>query len=337
MRLCFGTFAKVLNCCRQQIHITQTAFISRIAKIVDPKSIYQDYDAAISKLLHCERNFSFSDKENPQRPILDTIIREFETEITPFIDEDKKAKVILTLLGIIQKDSYIDTEKKATFQVYLGLDKQQLLQQSEYNISDFLSRLLLYTIYGNIDNCAGKNCINLITPDYIDSIAKPYITDYQWDISTQTLVLSFIKIFNIFNMAMLNNQIDDFIKQPVTYASMDFSWMQKRSSKWLDKCDIFLNCVENNIFASFEQSTNRADIMLEKIRRFTQILAEYSSFLKKAIPPINILNRNPLDPPNWEEYGKWTLYFEEQTQTYLQQLQSIHREIRNYALPCYIQ
>ena len=170
MRLCFGSFATVLVCCRQDIHISQQSFISKLIKTVDPKSTYLKDKSAVSKLLNCQKNFTFADKEEAMRPILDTVIRELKTEVTPFIEEDKKAKVILTLLGIIQKDSYIDTEKQQIFKMYFGVDKQDLFQQSEFILSDFLGRVVLYTVCGNIDNTENeikKESIKEIISDYI--------------------------------------------------------------------------------------------------------------------------------------------------------------------------
>lgn len=340
MRLCFGSFATVLACCRQDIHINQQSFISKLVKAVDPKSTYLDDKSAVSKLLMCQKNFSFADKEKAKRPILDTVIRELETEVTPFIEEDKKAKVILTLLGIIQNDSYIDTEKQQTFKMYFGMDKQELFHQSEFILSDFLGRVLLYTVCGNIDNTENeinKDSIKEIISDYISNIAKPYMNDYQWDMSTQTLTLSFIKIYNIFNIAMSKYQIKDFIMSHAAPASSDYSWMRKINSPWVVKCDSFHEFVENNIIVPFAQSTHRADIMLKTIQQFTLVLTEYSSFLKSTLPPINLSDHNSFNPSLWEEYQKWSLYYTEQTQNYVQQLRSIYQEICNYASPCYIQ
>lgn len=338
MRLCFGSFATVLACCRQNIHIHQQSFISKLVKTVDPESTYPDDKSAVSKLLNCQKNFSFADKEDAKRPALDSVIKKLEAEVTPFIEEDKKAKVILTLLGIIQNDSYIDTEKQQTFKIYFGIDKQELFHQSELILSDFLGRVLLYTVCGNIDNTENqinKNSIKEIVSDYISNIAKPYMNDYQWNTDTQTLTLSFVKMFNIFNTAMLNYQIKELIiKNPIASACSDYSWMHKINSPWVDKCDSFNEFVDHNIIVPFEQSTDRTGIMLKKIKQFTSVLTEYSSFLRSTMPPPILGDRNS---SLWEEYQKWSFYYTEQTQNYVQQLRFIYQEICNYASPCYIQ
>lgn len=338
MRLCFGSFATVLDQCRKDIYITQTQFISRLVKTVDPKSTYIDNKFAVSKLLSCKQKFSFADEEDANRPILDSVINELETEVIPFIEEDKKTKVILTLLGIIQNDSSIDTEKQLAFKMYFGIHKQELFQQSEIILSDFLGRVLLYTVCGNIDNIENminKVSIKEIASDYINNIAESYMDDYQWDISTQTLTLTFLKMFNIFNKAISNYQIKDFIKAIAAPIS-DYAWMHKINSPWVDKCDSFHEFVENNIIVPFERSTHKTGIMLNNIQQFTSVLTEYSSFLKATLPPISFSNYNSLNHSLWEEYQKWSLYYMEQTQNYVQQLQSIYREICNFATPCYI-
>ena len=114
MRLCFGTFATILNHCRQ--NTTQAAFIAKIVNIVDPKSRYCGEDMAgdgpaITKLLSCKIDFAFSER-TADILSLGTVIERFETDISPFIDEDKKGRLIIALLSLIKNDNCIDSEKK---------------------------------------------------------------------------------------------------------------------------------------------------------------------------------------------------------------------------------
>lgn len=248
MRLCFGTFAAVLNHCRQ--NALQAEFVARIVRIVDPYNscIVNKFDKAeikadgpaTTKLLKCKNDFVFVERENANKPTPEAIIKNFETEVAPFIDEDKKAKVILALLDIIEKDKCIDFDKKENFKKYLGVDKQNLLQQSEFIFSDFLGRILLYSTCGNVDNRVGQSCVKLITGDYIDRTAEPYAYEYQWDTITQTLVLSFVKIFNIFNQAILDYQINNFIENvdPTNIMGIE----------WVEYCESFLEYTKDSIW-----------------------------------------------------------------------------------------
>lgn len=104
MVLCFGTFATVLCLYRnQQSHISQATLVAKLARCVDRKSSYivwdnrdkeeDDWDVngdgpAISKLLHCTKNFVFSDVY-PTNPALENVIKDFDKNISPFIYKRK--------------------------------------------------------------------------------------------------------------------------------------------------------------------------------------------------------------------------------------------------------
>lgn len=140
MRLCFGTFGTVLYYCRQ--YTNKAVLVAKLAMALDPESSYigiNRYDlnndgekligdkAAATKLLNCEKKYFFSSQ---QIPSLDTVIDRLRTEINDFIDKDKKAKVILALLDIIQKDDCLDFDKKESFKIFLGMEKKDLLKEA---------------------------------------------------------------------------------------------------------------------------------------------------------------------------------------------------------------
>lgn len=351
MRLCFGTFTAVLNCCRQNVQ--QAALVARIAKVVDPCSRYigenryqiieqerkQEHGQnltkekiegdkpAANKLLHCKINFVFDNEEDANNLTLDETIKKFETEVAPFIDEDKRAKVILALLDIIQKDKCIDLDKKENFKKFLGVDKQHLLQQSKFVFSDFLGRILLYSICGNVDNTVCQSCVNSITSDYIDTIAEPYAYEYQWDIASQTLVLSFVTIFNIFNQAILDYQIDTFIECIDPTNMMEF--------EWLEKCENFLKHTEGSIWIPFGPSTvEKKGLVLQKVQQFAQTLDDYTKYLPLNMRPLDIKSVSRAVPLFRDEDVKWALNFEKETMNYRQQLCSIYQEICHHMLFC---
>lgn len=176
MRLCFGIFAKVLNFCRKNTR--QDVFIAKIVKCIEPGSSYISSDyrysdkwdiegdkVACNKLIHCVRPFVSISNEFSQvsESKLDKVRKKFEINVAPLIKEEKRAAAILALLDIIQRDKVIDNENAENFKKYLGVDKQQLLQQGKFIFSDFIIRILLYTVYGNVDNCVGKEYKGLIT------------------------------------------------------------------------------------------------------------------------------------------------------------------------------
>ena len=341
MRLCFGTFATVLNLCRH--NILQATLIARIVACIDPgnssiiknwleiREQVEDYgtitvkiegnEQTISKLLACKTNFVFAEREDAKIPTQDTIIKRFETLVAPFIHEDKKAKIILTLLNLIKEDKSLDFEKKENFNKYLGMGKQHLLYQTEFTFSDFMGRILLYTVCSNIDNRVGKEYVKDITNDYIDNIVKPYAYGYQWNTSSQTLKLSFMEIFIIFRQAILNYQLEYFIEEvdPTVHVNINN----------LEKCDDFLKFTETNIWIPFRQES--ICWILQKVQSFGQTLQDYTKYLGTNIRPI-AENPSFFVPLFRDENPKWSLNFEKETKNYRQQLIDIYQEIYRHML-----
>ena len=315
MRLCFGTFAAVLNCCR--VNISQAAFISKIVDIIDPKSRYKGENMAgdgpaITKLLSCNIDFVLSGGESINAPEQDIVVTQIKEQVSPFIDEDMKGKVIIALLDIIRADEYIDFEKKERFQKYLGFEKQQLLQQSEFVFSDFLAKIFLYTIWGNVSNRVGKE----ITIDYIDTIAKPYFHEFDWDSSTDTVTLLYTKIFHIFNNAMIKNRINDFICEidPDNFMRFDR----------VEACDFFIEYTKNNIWIPFAQEP--LGWTIQKIQQFAQTLNDYTSYLGSHMRPIP--SRSDIFVPIYrDEQAKWAIEFSNTVKDYRHQLIDIYTEI----------
>lgn len=319
MRLCFGTFASVLNYCRWRI--SQASFISKIINIIDPKSRYTGEKMAgdgpaITKLLSCKIDFVLSDGETMNMPEQSIVATQLEKQVSPFIDEDMKGKVVIALLDIIRRDKCIDFEKKESFQKYLGLEKQQLLQQSEFVFSDFLAKILLYTIGGNVSNRVGAQYVKIITADYINAIAKPYLNEFEWNSATHTVTLLYIKIFHIFNEAMINNQIDNFICKIDPANMMNFSW--------IEKCEIFINDTRENIWIPFAWGT--LGWTLQEIQKFAQALDDYTNYLGLNMRPI-AEQPDILVPIFRDELPQLAIQFSNTASNYRHQLISIYTEL----------
>lgn len=330
MRLCFGTFAMVLNCCSQNIQ--QAALIARLVRIVDPESRYlgenrykKDEEIvgdgpAISKLLHCKIDFAFSDIKNISI-MQDKVAEQIKSEVAPFII-DKKAKVILALLDIIRQDECIDSEKEESFIKFFGLNRVCLLRQSKVIFSDFLAKVFLYTIRGDIDNRVGSACVKTITSDYIDDLSRPYIYDIQWNEALQELTLSFLDIFKIFNQAVHDYQIDGFIEKVDPTSIMNY--------EWIEVCDRFLKFTEEHIWIPFTQDLEKMNCkMLKMVQEFAQTLDEYTKYLGINMRPIE--EKPDIFVPLYrDENVKWALEFEKHTRSYRQRIISIYQEIYRY-------
>lgn len=102
LRLCFCTFASVLNKCRYTEKINQDKLVTDILKILIPQIPYEKYPkhkgdfieydkVAISKILSANKNIPFS-SALPLKPI-DEIKKEFSEKIVPYFSEENKKKL----------------------------------------------------------------------------------------------------------------------------------------------------------------------------------------------------------------------------------------------------
>lgn len=197
MILCFGIFAKVLNLCTHER--SQGKFIPRVAWVIDScnssLAIGLDFDVddpdgmegnktVVSRLLSCDRRLKLRDKQLPSL----LIARErFKSEVMPFISEDMVAKAVLAVRYIISLDDTIDNERKETFKKYLGMYRDEFLQQTIFDVPDFFTRVLLYTTC--VDNKEGQPYVKEITDTLIEEVANDNWTELRWDTITQTLEL----------------------------------------------------------------------------------------------------------------------------------------------------
>lgn len=326
MRLCFGTYATILYRCLSDTKTTQTMLIAELAKIVDKESRYQmknDPDIQkpeANKLLRCNKNFILSEGKDTNIPTLKMVIKEFNDEVRPIIDEDKKAKAILALLDIIKKDKYLDFDQKENFKKYFGVEKKDLLKRSELEFSDIFGRTLMYTVYGNVDNTVGKECVKSITNDYIDNVAKSYLHKYQWNSDKDILTLFLAPMFNSFQRAIKKYKIYDFLRYTDPTDKMNIEWPER--------LDDFVEYINRNILNSSNSNlTGRAKSMFEKIKKFTEILDKYNEYLGKHMNFISDGIKFYWVPQYRDENAKWAWKFNKVTEGYHKQLVSIYEDI----------
>lgn len=197
MILCFGVFARILSCCTKDL--PQIKFVPRIAWVVDRRNsslasgLDLDVDdpvgmegnnPVVSRLLSCERPLVLNDK---QLPSLAVARERFKTKVMPFINDDKIATAVSAILYVIFRDKTIEAENKESFRRYLGMYKTELLQQTKFDVPDFLTRVLLYTTC--VDNKEGHPYIEEITDAFIEEISNNNWAKLKWDTITQTLEL----------------------------------------------------------------------------------------------------------------------------------------------------
>lgn len=333
MHICFGVVASILNCCRKGIN--QSDFIARIAYCLDKKSSYftENYsslenkkeikgdDPAANKLLRCKRDYVLYSKDIPYAISLSDVIKDFETYVQPWIDEDQKPAIILALLDIIGQDTKIDFEKKNTFMQFMGIECDKLLRQDTFAFSDFLCRLLLYSVGSNIPNTTDQSFISSINKNFILNTKNLYKNEYQWDSETQTLVLTFQITFDTYEHALHTHSVKDFIEKVDPSNCLNFVYVEK-SEDFIKH----IQCSIHTLFGPFALAN--PGFIVQKLQEFTETLDDYTYYLG-----INMRLADPIDSMNFfvpifrDENALAALDFVEKTRNYRKQLVSIHQEI----------
>lgn len=199
MILCFGIFARILNCCRQDV-LPGVKFVPKIAWVVDRKNSslavglkdevkdeelddMEGNSTVVTKLLSCERPLVIKSKRLPS---IEEASKDFKSKVMPHINGDKIAKAVLAVLYIISKDETIVNERKETFRKFVGMYKDELLQQIKFDPPDFFARVLLYTTC--VNNEEGCPYVKEITDDFIEKVAAALDsrTELKWDTTTKT-------------------------------------------------------------------------------------------------------------------------------------------------------
>lgn len=331
MRLCFGTFASVLVLCKRNIN--KTDFVARIAKCVDPHSSYIDNDdrykegkwdiqgdkSAVSKLRHCTKDFVIGNDSSVKRPDIVAVIETLKERVIPYIQEDKKAVALLALLDIIRRDESLDADRNELFQEYIGIDKQQLLQQQKISFADFIGRVLLFTTYGDRNNTVGKDCVKSITPQYLDEVTSVYTNECRWDRSEQVLSLTYISTFFLLNETLESCQLAYFIENVDPTNLME--------DVWIEKCEEFQEMMQSGVEAlPAPNKRNVQGFTLKKTQEFCQVLNDYTEYLGVHMRPI-ANTPETFVPLYRDENTKWAFSFAGKVQAYRERLETIYKEI----------
>lgn len=285
LRLCFCTFASVLNKCRDMKKINQEKFVTDILKILIPQIPYEKYPnykediieydkAAISKILSAQKNIPFS-SALPLKPI-DEIKKEFSEKIVPYFSEDNKTKIILALRDIILNDNHLDFDFKESFNLYYGITKDAFAFQYEFSFTELLSKTLLFTIESGVENIEGRDCIKSITKEYIDEVQSQFQFDIKWDNNEQKLTLTYIKNWILFNELLTKYKLFEFIEK------VDPSY--RISDDWVELVDGFLQEAPLIIKKSWNEKNESINTeILNGICDFYKTLDQYITYVGKNV------------------------------------------------------
>lgn len=327
MKLCFGTFAKILILCMEGM--TQNKLVAKLVKCVDHTSSYissqyrfngsfDDIDGdkpAISKLVNCKINFSYANGETTIPPTLNEVIEKLTLNVIRFMGEKCKTKIILTLIRVIQEDESVDGEEKDVFKKIFGTDKQHFFQQTDFLFSELLGMTLLYVVNSDIKNTMGKSCIKTITEDYVDESFNTFQCDYIWKSDGETLILYSYEMLDCLNKILLSNEINYFIEQ--IDPTNQFDW---------DYYDDRINEFHSDIKSKIKDKYISKSKTLQKITDFDDMLDEYFTYISQKTIPL-AEKPNIAVPIHRDENAQWSISFSNKVTYYRKKLIQIYLEI----------
>ena len=308
MRLCFGTFARVLLPCTD---FTAQELGGVLAKLVDPKSRYIEDKTAVHKLFKCDINF-VKGSDDAASVSKEDIILGFEESVIPRINVDKIECVVLALCDIIFKDNEIEQSYESSFEKYTGVKKDALLSQSAYILPEFLAGLLLYTVEV-VNNKVGVECVKSVTEEYVDGITKKYKKDVRKNSGAKVVVFPTRQPKEILELAVQKCYIREFISSdPTNKVKIDF----------VNGAEHFVNTMSYVISLLDGESE-----VWSQIGILTQMMDEYNGYLSQNLIPHKDKKSIYLIPMYHEEKMKWVQSFESTTDEYRTKINDFHGKI----------
>ena len=163
MKLCFGSYASALKACISNKAIGQRELICGLVGLVDKGHALDkdDQDWLFTRLINCTSDFPTSKNVGKNRkngtsrtsimsliPKVQTedILPEFEEEIIPLLDEDKKRDAVAYMKGILLSDEDAINERNETFRKYMGMDIKAAANAHDIYLPSFLAGLFLYSV-----------------------------------------------------------------------------------------------------------------------------------------------------------------------------------------------
>lgn len=201
-RLCFGTFIDVLMQCRKQT-LSKTKLTVAVIGTIDPNNAYDESNKlrGLNRLYRCDGDFVSTDsniKELARKIDRVDLVKRLAEDVIPLIDIDKYELAVLALCDIIKNDSTLHRESDGSnvkkFKCYFGKEIEDLINTTEYILSEFLTDILRYTVI-EIDNTVAKEWIKSVSPDgkaydkffeeYVESFSNKRNSIQVWADNTQ--------------------------------------------------------------------------------------------------------------------------------------------------------
>jgi len=183
MRLCIGVIARILYFCASK-GTTKKDVVEALVNAVDPESIYDIDSTTVTRIFNCTSALKPANnraKTSSKRFIdvvpksknasLKAVSNEIESRVKILFVADKIDLLISLLLDIVENDTVIDSENSKSFEQYVGKTKEKLLEDDDYNFSELLAGLCLYSL-SVVENSVGRGCDNENKPCAVSVAAK---------------------------------------------------------------------------------------------------------------------------------------------------------------------
>ena len=166
MKLCFGTFAKILR-----KHGIKGLSVVKLVNALT-QSIDNNYEvkAGVSlRLSECKTNVPTEIIENSKVIRPENVAEYFSENIVDLLQSNMHTQTILAIREIILKDSSISGN--TLIDPINNITKSELFVQKSFVLSDFLAGVFLYTVHST-DNKSGRDAIIEISEDFWIMIAS---------------------------------------------------------------------------------------------------------------------------------------------------------------------
>ena len=164
-RMCFGTFATILSRCKASVTNQKDLIGSMLLSVNSDYDITYD-DGATSALTTGRKNVSDNIRYYLDDVVPKDLAETFKSDITPKLDYNKRANIILAVKDVLAADSEIaDT---TPVELVNGFSKSDIILRSEFVFEEFVVGVFLYVLKYTKNDKQEKN-VKEISDAYVKS------------------------------------------------------------------------------------------------------------------------------------------------------------------------
>ena len=141
MRLCFGTYAKVLLRCRR-IGVSQVELGRKLLLSINGNAGVHYSDSSISDLVNGRKNLGAADTENARFGSYEEVAERFRNEMEPLLDENKVSLAVAAVRELALNDG--DIGPLSIVDRVGGLTKSELERTLHFDPWAFLAGVLIF-------------------------------------------------------------------------------------------------------------------------------------------------------------------------------------------------